>query len=192
MSSAPTASTGLLYRICLAFVAIGLLAAGYGLARRIHVERTSRAVDLVVEYPEVETLAETQGVPVETVLARMRAAGATAVALPEETLNTLEDEGLLSISDRIDHPLAPIGKTTSAWDPADPAFTVAFTANPDVRNQVLQGLQSVYPAQNLLVYPNAVNPMFVMVRGAQPAVCDLGLGLSPAKVAGTDIHDPVG
>lgn len=183
MPSAPTSSTRVLSRICLAFVIIGLLAAGYGLVRRIHAEQSSRAVDLVVEYTEVETLAETQGVPVETVLTRLRTAGATAVALPEETLNMLEDQGLLSISDRITQPMVPVSQSASAWDPSDPAFTISFTANPEIRTQVLHGLQTVYPAQNLRVYPSVANPLFILVRGTQLAVCDLGLGLSSTKIA---------
>lgn len=175
MTSGQSISTRPLRLLCLALVAVGVLAAGYGLLRRVRAERSSRAVELVVEYPEVEALAAATGKPVHEVLTRLRGAGATSVALPEDTLATLEDEGLATVSQRAGWLLL---SRVPGWSPTDAAFTVTMV-DQAVKGQLLQGLQRVYAPDNLYLFPDAAR---IMVRGSRMAVEELGLGLSADKV----------
>ena len=80
--------------IILAFLlALSLAAPVWILARRHVAERSSRTVELIVDYSEVEQLAAALRIPPVEVLRRLKAAGATGVALQEETFADLLDSG---------------------------------------------------------------------------------------------------
>lgn len=174
-SSLPTRA---LRNVCLLLIALALLAAGFALKQRIHAERSARSVDIVVDYAELEALAARQGAPLETVLARMKRAGATAVALPEETLQTLEDAGKIMLT-------ADSSTESSAWSPVEAEFTV-IAADPATHATVVQGLAQAYEQQDIIVNGTpSTGP--IRVRGTKEIVGQVGLGLSPEKVAAITI-----
>jgi len=166
-----------LYIICLVVIALGLLAAAIGLALRIRAEASSKAVDIVMDYKEMTGLAGMEGVPLQTVLERMKGAGATAVALQEETIGEMENAGQVQIvSDprfsMSSHPLAPLAD----WGRED-VFAVSALNFPTYQI-IRQGLARVYPPENQSVGLG----LEVALRGDPDAIRELGLGLDPAKV----------
>ncbi len=176
--SSPTTSTRPLRTVCLGLIVLGLLAAGYVLWQRVRAEASSRAVEIVVDYNEVIALAGAEGVLPNNVFIKLKTAGATAVALPEETLETLEAQGAVNL---IAHP-AGIGTYPGGWAPTDPVFTVETSSSLDMSGAntfafVSDGLQRVYPAANLSMQP----PYRILVRGDRETVQDIGLGLDESK-----------
>ncbi len=178
MSSSPSVPSQGLRTICLLLILLGLFAAGVGLWQRIHAENASKAVDVVVDYNEMVALAGQQGMPLAQVLGAMKAHGATAVALQEETLDGLQDQGAVVLQ------ADPSGYASSmtypaGWKPTDQIFAITASDYPG-QQFVLNGLRRVYPAQNIAPSTRVGQ---ILVRGAIPAMRDLGLGLSPDKVA---------
>jgi hypothetical protein len=171
--STPVSSTRPLRSACLVLMVLGLLAAIYALALRVKAEASSRAVEIVVDYNEVIALAGAEGVLPNNVLRALKKAGATAVALPEETLDTLETQGEINITA---HP-NPIGSYPGGWVPTDQVFTVE-TNSPQAFTAVATGLERSYPAANLASQP----PFRILVRGDRDEVSQIGLGLSGSKV----------
>jgi hypothetical protein len=161
-------------------IVLGLLAAGFALVQRMRAERSSRAVDVVVDYSEVVALAGRQGMLPMAVLMRLREAGATAVALPEESLESLWSDGEVNITA---HPLPFGGKYPAGWLPSDQVFAVDVS-NLLLINQVWDGLRRVYPENNLHAdsMRSGTLPYRFLVRGPRQDVGQLGLGLSPTKV----------
>lgn len=66
-------------------------------AQRWSVERKNRTVELVADYEEIVALATEEGCSVEEALRRLKAAGLTSVAIREETLTDLVDEGRAAV-----------------------------------------------------------------------------------------------
>jgi hypothetical protein len=80
------------------WVLAGLMAVGIGASlagtyRRVQVEARNRRVEIALEWTEVAQLTTASGQPVAPVLARLRAAGVTTLAIQEETLAALEQTG---------------------------------------------------------------------------------------------------
>ena len=159
--------------ICLAIMLVGLLAALYTLHQRVHVERSSRAVETVVDYNEMVSLAGMTGKPIGDVLTAMRKSGATAGALPEETRTTLENQGQIT---RVPSPALSGTSLDAIRFNADPAFNI--TGSPGILKFVMSGLSRAYPPGNL--QDNA--SLVITINGPHDAVSELGLGLMPDKV----------
>src|SRR5205814_2046409 len=109
------------------------------------IEQHNRKVELTLDFAEVQMLAQIAGQPVESVLARFKAANATSVAVTEDTLAVLEQQGLihtqesgtpisisvssLELLNRIKQGLSSRGLKISN-DPTDKSSTV-FEVAPD-------------------------------------------------------------
>jgi hypothetical protein len=78
-------------------IAIGFAAALLALTQRFGVEARSRAVALVLDYGQLRTLSSAGGVPIGEALRSFKAAGITGVAVSEETLGELQDDGALEV-----------------------------------------------------------------------------------------------
>ncbi len=88
--------TGVRY-VLIGVLGLGLLASAYVAFERGRVESRNRTVGLVVDYDEVERLALLSGVPATDVLRELKSAGATGVALAEDTLHGLLRDGRLEM-----------------------------------------------------------------------------------------------
>ena len=73
--------------ICWAMVAIGAVAALAAAASRVRVEDANRTVAVILDHGQVEQLAAVSSRRVPEVLERLKAAGATDVAITEQTLH---------------------------------------------------------------------------------------------------------
>ncbi|HEY0867454.1 MAG TPA: DUF5693 family protein [Fimbriimonas sp.] len=76
--------------IAVAFTALVSL---YALAHRHRVEARNRAVTMAAEFETVESLAASQGIPIDQALVNLRAQGLRAIALSEESVGQLISEG---------------------------------------------------------------------------------------------------
>ncbi len=170
--SSPIQSSRPLRAACLVLIVLGLLAAVYALALRVKAEASAHAVEIVVDYNEAVALTGAEGVPLTRVLKDFKAAGATAVALQEETLNTLEAQGEITFGAR------PAAQFSSIWAPQDQVFSVETPGNMDTLTFVYDGLKRGYPEANLLDQ----RPFRILVRGDRDEVADIGLGLAAGKV----------
>lgn len=83
--------------LCFLFVLLGLTGALISLAARYRVEARNRRVALVLDDAQVRALAASTGVPNADALRQLREAGATGVALTEETLADLQTDGSLEV-----------------------------------------------------------------------------------------------
>jgi len=78
-------------------MAIGLISSLAVLTQRVMVERNNNVVGIAVDFLEVEQLAGAAGVSLEAMLQQLRAAGATHLAVSEDSLQSLLDRGEASI-----------------------------------------------------------------------------------------------
>ncbi len=166
-----------LQRFCVILIVIGILTSAFALYMRIQVEQHSKAVDIVLEYDEVVALAGASGLSVKETLANLHEAGATSIALPEDTLKSLDDSGEISISGTrawsffTNKPR----KDMTIWDKNDPAISITvFT--PGVRNRLQTALRKIYPSDSLHIYDT-----FMQIRGDKDTVQELGLGINPYR-----------
>ncbi|MHB0935322.1 MAG: DUF5693 family protein [Armatimonadota bacterium] len=194
MTSPSPASTRSLFIICLVLIALGLLAAVYGLKQRISAESSSKAVDIVMDYRELVGLAGMEGVPLETVLERVKGAGATAVALQEETIGDMENAGELEVRHAPGEVTPPLPEF-----PADANPVILMKPRTDASGFVHQvkrsdglilqsssiftddilrdGLQRAYPENSW-----REEESWYYIEGDPEIIRGLGLGLDPAKV----------
>ena len=194
MTSPSPASTRSLYSICLVVIALGLLAAAVALGQRIRVEASSKAVDIVMDYRELVGLAGMEGVPLETVLLRLKDAGATAVALQEETIGDMEDAGELEVRHAPGEVAPPLPEFPADADPVKlkPRIDVSGFAHRVERSDGLilqsgsivtdsilrEGLRRAYPENSW-----REEESWYYIQGDPEIIRGLGLGLDPAKVA---------
>jgi hypothetical protein len=89
-------------RLLWSLVLVGALCALAALVTRIRVERHSRSVDLVVDWYALLDFCQAEGLEPEDTLGRLKAAGATAVAYPEVTLDHLVGSGQIAAYDGAD------------------------------------------------------------------------------------------
>lgn len=169
--SSSTMSTHFVRQCCYGLVAIGLLVAGYALKQRIHAEQSARAVEITIDYPEVELLAVRQGTSIDSVLQQLRTAGATAVALPEETLTSLQSDGKISVSTASE-------RTGGGF----PRFTVSSNDVAVIR-QIRAGFTRVLPTTTVMEVRSPLLPANTLsIQGSVVSMSEVGLGLAPEKV----------
>ncbi len=83
----------ILWILILIGVATGIRSASF----RWNREQDNRRIEIAVDFAELRTLAAAEGVPIAEVLKQFRAAGATSVALQEETIGGLEEARRISV-----------------------------------------------------------------------------------------------
>ena len=82
--------------VLIALLVVGLAAAGYVAVQRHRLESLNRAVEIVVDWDEVQQVAAATGTSPVDVLKRFKSAGVTSVAITEETLKDAIDSGRAS------------------------------------------------------------------------------------------------
>ena len=82
-------------QVLVVFIVIGLLAALVSFKHRYSAEARNRRVELVIDWTDAQQLANTTSVSIDNVLKQLRAAGATTVAVNEDTLDTLRVNGIV-------------------------------------------------------------------------------------------------
>ncbi len=140
-------------------IALGLIGGLVSAAHRWSAEARNRRVELVVDYGDAQALANTTRRQIDDVLAQLKAAGITTVAVTEDSLATLNGNGILSY--------ARDGDTTLL------TFAPGF---PGQRARVIQML--AHKAPGLIVTPEGENGLLVggqrhgqHRQAQQPACC---------------------
>ncbi len=82
-------------RILIALLIVGLAASGYVAVQRHRTESRNRAVEIVVDWDEVQEIASSTGTSPVDVLKRFKRAGVTSVAVSEQTFQDAMDDGLI-------------------------------------------------------------------------------------------------
>jgi len=83
-------------KILIALLIVGLASAGYVALQRHRTESLNKAVEIVVDWDEVQQLAASTGQSPVDVLKRFKRAGVTSVAVAEQTLKDAADDGLIT------------------------------------------------------------------------------------------------
>ena len=157
MPNIPAKRTSLPANLLLAvLIALGLLGGLVSAAHRWQAEARNRRVELVVDYGDAQALANTTRRQVDDVLTQLRAAGVTTVAVTEDTLATLNTNGIVSY--------ARDGDTTLL------TFAPGF---PGQRARVIQML--AHKAPGLTVTPEGKNGLRVGAPWPQFDVIPIGL-----------------
>lgn len=84
-------------KVLIGIILIGLLSALTVVWQRHQVEEANNQVELVMELEDLVELAQIEGVPVPSMLAQMKEAGITSLAVYEMTLEKLEKSGKVSV-----------------------------------------------------------------------------------------------
>jgi len=137
-------------------IALGLLGGLVSAAHRWQAEARNRRVELVVDYGDAQALANTTRRQIDDVLAQLKAAGITTVAVTEDSLATLNGNGILSY--------ARDGDTTLL------TFAPGF---PGQRARVIQML--AHKAPGLIVTPEGKNGLRVGAPWPQFSAVPIGL-----------------
>ncbi|MEG6584965.1 DUF5693 family protein [Dendrosporobacter sp. 1207_IL3150] len=83
-------------RVLVALIILGLMAALTIGWQRHKVEENNTTVELIMDYEDAVELAQIEGVPVQSVLAQLKSAGITSLAVYETTLEKLNKSGKIT------------------------------------------------------------------------------------------------
>ena len=138
-------------------IALGLLGGLISAGHRWQTEARNRRVELVVDYGDAQALANTTRRQVDDVLQQLRAAGITTVAITEDTLGTLNANGVVTYKRDGDETLL--------------TFAPGF---PTERPRVVQMLR--HKAPGLVVTPAGVDSLRIGSPWPQFSTIPIGLG----------------
>ncbi|MCL5104019.1 MAG: DUF5693 family protein [Armatimonadetes bacterium] len=93
--------------VVLLLLFIGLAASLYVAGQRARVESGNKAVEIVLDYGEIQQIAASTGKSPVQVMRRFKAAGATSVAITEQTLKDVVDNGELIPVPRLGYSVIP-------------------------------------------------------------------------------------
>lgn len=162
-------------------------------------ERGDRFVELVADQPTFAEVASASGIPLATLLARLKVVGVQGLGVPEDSLDSLDRLGLLSEvsgSQWLDR-LRSAGLTLPAF-PVDPAGTYALIDPERVPlvDFVAQGLQQAsglavirgtYSGRSVVGVDLPLNTAGPLPLGFRPATAGDGGAFALARQVGLDV-----
>jgi hypothetical protein len=171
-------------RVLIVMVAAGAAAALLVLGMRARLEARYRAVEIVLDGDDWVGLIRREGARVEDVLVALRQRGATSVALGDNTLKRLADEGVVSYASGgtltalarlapLDGPLARVQQAGTLRTDA-----VYVTGPPDGLDFVRERLQALLGLSRVRAPEGALE-----VLGTQIDLEEMGLGFRPVDAA---------
>ncbi len=183
-----------------AFVAIALAAifSALSLARRIHIEQRNKAVGICMEMQVLNDLAASSGRPLLGVLLNLKARGLTGIAISEETVSALLQEGHLTWT------MGRLGGAPEILERVAWAIKARAGINPVITGGTLELppmiTRSSFAGLSLGLNPNETTAATAAdlsilarhgnVQGASPAYIDAMLGRS--RELGADFYLPEG
>jgi len=138
-------------------IALGLLGGLVSASHRWQAEARNRRVEMVIDYGDAQALANTTRRQVDDVLQQLRAAGVTTVAVTEDTLGTLNANGVVTYKRDGDETLL--------------SFAPGF---PSERPRVIEML--AHKAPGLVVTPEGASGLRVGSPWPQFSTIPIGLG----------------
>lgn len=152
-----------------AFLALlGLAGAVAGLGMRFEVEQRNRDVEISLDYREIEQLVGATGESFQAVLGRFKKAGVTSVAIQEDTVADLLDNGRLTL----------MAQKHAALGPVTTAYAADAALRQRLQERVRVGFGSAGKGQEFGVYllgdgvayriPAAVQQLRLLPMGLDP------------------------
>lgn len=80
-------------RLLIVFIIIGLVTAIAVNIQRYNIEKANMTVDMAIDYEDMLKLSQLEGVPIDTVLAKVKEAGISSLAVYETTFEKLNENG---------------------------------------------------------------------------------------------------
>lgn len=175
-----------------ALLAAGVLAGLFAASKRYGVEQKNRRVELALEYSEVKQLAQLSGQPFDAVLRRFKEAGATSLAITEDTLASLETQGELHVQQ-----WSGVGATVTVSRPeVFQRIRAALTAKGLVVSDKRESEQDTYFEADTddEEAPDNKEPDGFSVRADYAVIRPLGIGIDPEAVDATKEagYQPIG
>lgn len=152
-------------RILWAAVLIGLLAALWSASARWRVESANKSVEITLDYAELRSLAYAVGKPLPEVLTAFKQAGATSVAVQEDSIGALEEARILRV----------------AYSP-DPNATDLITRSTNQTKRITDALAHHGQTDVATLTANAPDEPTLHIGAAYNFVRGVGLGLDPEVV----------
>lgn len=176
-------------KLLVALVIVGLVASGYVAVQRHRTESRNKAVEIVVDWDEVQQIAAATGTSPVYVLARFKRAGATSVAVAEQTFQdainngqiTLDGDGACRIdsrsASRISHYLGSLLPAAPLQSPLkqSPRYAQRFKKTDTVSYRYLEQLPVGLPEDALAAVKSAKLGLVVRLvayPGATPKAID--------------------
>ncbi|MDI6772473.1 MAG: DUF5693 family protein [bacterium] len=171
-------------RVLAWLVVLGLVASAAVLATRHRLESRYRAVEIVLDGDDWVALIRREGRPVSSVMADLRRRGAVSVALSDNTLKKLVEEGAVSYAGG--GPLASSGRLAALREPF-----AGLWARGELRADAVyisgppEAMAFVSGRLTALLGPDRVRALngAIEVLGTVPDLEELGLGFRPADAA---------
>lgn len=171
-------------RVLAWLVVLGLVASAGVLAARHSLESRYRAVEIVLDGDDWVALIRREGRPVSSVMADLRRRGAVSVALSDNTIKRLAEEGAVSYAGG--GPLASSGRLAALREPfagllergALRADAVYISGSPEATAFVSGRMTALLGPERVRTQNGAIE-----VLGTVPDLEELGLGFQPANAA---------
>lgn len=171
------------FRLGWTLIIIGCLNAAFWVGLRWSFENKHRSVQLTVDYDETRLLADAYRVPHAQLLTELNKRGVTSVAVQEQTLSRLRDNGRLSVVTRDEaERLFPLVRW-SDYPPAYRNFITTTAANADLLEQIFKHLQmqaqETLPPQRIAL-PGGTGG--ILIPASQQLITDAQMGFDPAQL----------
>ena len=187
-----------------ALVAVSLiLSAGISL-KRIAVEKANSSVEIVMDWQDIKKLSLREGLPMDHLLKKLKAAGLTSVSLTEDTLETLELEGGLAwltgyeqstlykvsrtprsvkrLKDKYRRAVSPSAKSVLRASSPDPLQSFVILSDQKLASRVKEGLALVLGKGRTKAAGPGENGLWELeISDDEEELMTLGLGFSPQK-----------
>ncbi|MBM3471779.1 MAG: hypothetical protein FJX75_00735 [Armatimonadetes bacterium] len=151
---------------CLILLAIGAGAALVAAAARVRVESANRTVALILDYDQLRQLSTVGGLTTREVLTRLQKAGATHVAITEQTLRTAMQAGEVASAPRARDEGAPY-----------PPPTASFVGPSETIQRLHRSLVERLGQRAATFAPVAARTYRLDLRSGDPAdILDIGIG----------------
>ncbi len=173
--TSPRRNTAPLRLLLWLLVCVGVGVGVRSASQRWNRERENRRVEIAVDFAELRSLAASQGVPIESVLRKFKAAGATSVAAQEETIAGLEEAKLVTV--------APVNGSKRGTRLVFPVDAGALGASPVATRVALAIEHKTRWGASLLTPDPTPTSMSLAIPQPWTVVRSLGIGLDPDTIA---------
>lgn len=154
----------------LILIIVGLLASLWVAVGRVKVERANRTVDIVIDGNDLRDLGAAWGAPLAQALQRFRKAGASSIAVGEDTFGAMSQSGKILVA-----------ATTTDEQSTRIAFTL-WPADTSAYQQIYANLKAKCPPSiRILPYP-AAGAIKLYWPGSMEELDRIGLGLPADQI----------
>jgi len=187
-----------------ALIAVSLLLSSGISLKRIAVEKANSSVEIAMDWQDIKKLSLREGLPMDTLLKKLKASGLTSVSLTEDTLETLELEGQLAwltgyeqstlykisrtprsakkLKDKYRRAVSPSAKSVLRASSPDPLRSFVITSDQKLASRVKDGLALVLGKGRVkAAAPQESGLWELEVLDDEEELMTLGLGFSSQK-----------